>query len=60
MLPLALYRCETWSFALREHHILRVFNTALWKTFGPKSDEVTAQCVIRSYIICALHEILLA
>jgi hypothetical protein len=42
ILPVVLYRCETWSLTLREEHILRVFeNTVLRRIFGPKRDEVT-------------------
>jgi hypothetical protein len=38
ILPVVLYGCETWSFALREEHKLRVFeNKVLRKIFGPKS-----------------------
>jgi hypothetical protein len=41
ILPL-LYGCETWSYALREDHRLRVFeNRVLRRIFGPKRDEVT-------------------
>jgi hypothetical protein len=37
-----LYGCETWFFALREEKRLKVFeNRVLWRTFGPKWDEVT-------------------
>jgi hypothetical protein len=33
--------CETWSLDIKEHR-LRVFeNRVLWRTFGPKRDEVT-------------------
>jgi hypothetical protein len=36
--------CETWSFALREEHRLKVFeNRVLRKIFGPKRDEVTGE-----------------
>jgi hypothetical protein len=44
ILPVVLYRCETWSLTLREEHRLRVFeNRALRRIFGPKSDEVTGE-----------------
>jgi hypothetical protein len=37
-----LYRCETWSFTLREECRLREFeNGVLKRLFGPKRDEVT-------------------
>jgi hypothetical protein len=37
ILPVVLYRCETWSLTLRVEHRLRV----LRRMFGPKKDEVT-------------------
>jgi hypothetical protein len=43
-LPVDLYRCETWSFTLKEKHRLRVFeNRVLRRIFGPKRDEVTGE-----------------
>jgi hypothetical protein len=40
ILPVVLYRCETWSLTLREEHRLRVFeNRVLRKIFGPKREE---------------------
>jgi hypothetical protein len=45
ILPLVLYRRETWSLTLREEHKLRVIeNRLLRKIFGPKRDEVTGEC----------------
>ena len=39
-----MYRCEVWSFKLRETQWLRVFeNSVLRKIFGPKRDEVTGE-----------------
>jgi hypothetical protein len=39
---LFFYECETWSFALREEHVLRVFeNGVLRRIFGPMIEEVT-------------------
>jgi hypothetical protein len=44
ILPVVLYRCETWSVTLREERRLRVFeNRVLRRIFGPKSDEVTRE-----------------
>jgi hypothetical protein len=44
ILPVILYRCETWSLTFREEHRLRVFeNRVLRKIFGPKRDEVTGE-----------------
>jgi hypothetical protein len=42
ILPVVLYRCETWSLTLREEQRLRMFeNRVLRRIFGPKRDEVT-------------------
>jgi hypothetical protein len=44
ILPVVLYRCETWSLTLREERRLRVFkNRVLRGIFGPKRDEVTGE-----------------
>jgi len=44
ILPIVLYRCETWSLMLREERRLRVFeNRVLRRVFGPKRDEVTGE-----------------
>ena len=44
ILPVAFYRCETWSFTLRKESKLGVFeNTVLWRIFGHKKDEVTGE-----------------
>jgi hypothetical protein len=44
MLPVVLYRCQTWSLTVREEHILGVFeNRVLRRIFGPKRDEVTGE-----------------
>jgi hypothetical protein len=44
ILPVVLYRCETWSLTLREKRRLRVFeNRVLRRVFGPKRDEVTGE-----------------
>jgi len=44
ILPVVVYRCETWSLALREECRLRVFeNRVLRRIFGPKRDEVTRE-----------------
>ena len=43
-MPVVLYGCETWSFALREKRRLRAFeNRVLRKIFGPKRDKVTRE-----------------
>jgi hypothetical protein len=42
ILPVVLYRCETWLLTLREKRRPRVFeNRVLRRVFGPKRDEVT-------------------
>jgi hypothetical protein len=42
ILPVILYRCETWSPTLREEYRLRVFeNMVLRRIFELKRDEVT-------------------
>jgi hypothetical protein len=41
ILPVVLYKCETWPLTLREEHGMRVFeNRLLRRIFGPKRDEV--------------------
>jgi hypothetical protein len=45
ILPVVLYRCESWSLILRKEHRLGVFeNRVLRRIFGPKRDEVTGGC----------------
>jgi len=40
ILPLGLYRCETWSFKSMKEHRLRVFeNRVLRRIFGPNREE---------------------
>jgi hypothetical protein len=40
ILPIVLYRCETWSLTLREEHRLRVFeNRLLRRVCGPKRND---------------------
>jgi hypothetical protein len=42
ILPVVLYRCETWPLTVREEHKLRVFeNRVLRRIFGSKRDGVT-------------------
>jgi hypothetical protein len=41
ILPVVLYKCETWSQTLREEHRPRGFeNKVLRRIFGAKKDEV--------------------
>ena len=40
-LPVILYRCEAWSFTLREEHRLGMFESrVLRKTFGHNREKV--------------------
>jgi hypothetical protein len=58
ILPVVLYRCETWSLTLREEHRLRVFeNRVLRRIFGPKRDENGGSCTMRNFIICTHTQI---
>jgi hypothetical protein len=44
ILPVLLYRCETWFVTLREEHRLKVFeNRVQMRIFGSKRDEVTGK-----------------
>ena len=44
ILPVVLYRCETWSLRLREERRLKLFENWVQKRiFGPKRDEVTGE-----------------
>jgi hypothetical protein len=44
ILPVFLYRCETWSLTLREECTLRVLkNWVLRRILGPKREEVTGE-----------------
>jgi hypothetical protein len=47
----------TWSFTLREDHRLGVFeNRVLWRIFGPKRDEVTAEWrKFHNEVLCILN-----
>jgi hypothetical protein len=43
ILPVVLYRCETWSRTLKEECRLRVSENMVLRIFGPKRDEVTGE-----------------
>ena len=65
ILPLVFYRCETWSFTLREEHRLGVFdNKVVSRIFGPKRDKVTGEWrklhneELNDLKICTSHHIL--
>jgi hypothetical protein len=56
ILPVVLYGCETWSLTVREEYKLRV----LRRIFGPKGMELREDgenCIMRSFIICTLHQV---
>jgi hypothetical protein len=62
VLPVALYRCETWSLTLREEQRLRMFeNRVLRRILGPKGVEVAGDgdCMMKSFIIYTLLQIYL-
>jgi hypothetical protein len=45
ILPVVLYRCETWSLTLRQELRLRTFEDGvLRRLFGPKRNQVTGEC----------------
>jgi hypothetical protein len=44
ILPTVMYGCGTWSLALREECMLRVFeNRVLRRIFGPVRDDLTVE-----------------
>jgi hypothetical protein len=44
ILPVVLYRCETWSLTLRQEPRLRMFEDGvLRRLFGPKRNQVTGE-----------------
>ena len=44
ILPVVLYRCETWSLTLKVERKLRLFeNMVLRRIFGPRMDVVTGE-----------------
>jgi hypothetical protein len=64
ILPVILYGCETWHLTLSEEHSLGMFDSrVLRRIFGPKRggklQEAVEDCIMRSFIICTLHQVLL-
>jgi hypothetical protein len=58
--PVFLYGCETGSLILREDHRLGAFeNRVLKRIFGPARQEVGKGYIIRSFVTCMFHQILL-
>jgi hypothetical protein len=56
ILPVVLYGCETWSLTLRVEHRLTVFENRVLRR---KWQEAGEDCIVRSFITCTLHRILL-
>jgi hypothetical protein len=63
ILPIVFYECETWSVTRREEFRLRVSeNRVLSRIFRRKREEVQEtgeDCILRSFITCTIHQILL-
>jgi hypothetical protein len=62
ILPVVLYGCETLSLTLRVEHWLRVFEKKVLRRIpGPKRkcQEAGEDCIMRNFITCTLHEVLL-
>jgi hypothetical protein len=62
ILPIVLYLCEAWSLTLRREQRLRVSeNRVLRGVFGPerKWQEGGEQCIMRSFINCMKHQMIL-
>jgi hypothetical protein len=64
IVPITLYGCETWSLTLREEQRLRVFENRLLRRIlnlrGKKWREAGEDFIMRSFMTCTLHQILLA
>jgi hypothetical protein len=52
ILPVVLYGCETWSFALREERRLRIFEKKVLRICGEN-------CIMMNFTAYILHRILL-
>jgi hypothetical protein len=46
---------EKWTVTMMDEHRKRVFKNRVMKIFGPKRDEVTADCIMRNFMICTPH-----
>jgi hypothetical protein len=58
--PVVLYGCETWSLSLWEEQRLKVCeNGVLRRIFGLKRQEVVGGCIMRIFVTCKFHHILL-
>jgi hypothetical protein len=63
ILYVVLYGCETWSFTLGEKHGLRTFEKKVLRknldVRGRKRQEAGEDCIMKSFVTCNLHQILL-
>jgi hypothetical protein len=61
ILPVVLYGCKTWSFALRGEHGLTVFENRVLRIFEPKrkEDGSLRKLHMMNFITCILRRILL-
>jgi hypothetical protein len=63
ILSTVLYGRETWSLTLREEYRLTVFDyRVLRRTIGPRREkrwEAGKECILRSFVTCKLHQILI-
>ena len=54
-----VYGCETWALTLREERRLRVFENRIpRRIFGPKTDENGEWRIIKNFIVCTVHLII--
>jgi hypothetical protein len=57
-----LYGCETWSLTLREELKVRVFEKGYRGEYldlrGRSKWQAGEYCTVRSFVTCALHQIL--
>jgi len=61
IVPVVSYGCETWFLTQRAEQTVSLFeNRLLRRVFGPKMEEVAEEdCIMRSFITCTRHHILL-
>jgi hypothetical protein len=61
--PVILYGSETWFLTLREEHRIKVFENKVLRRISvlkrAKSREASENCLIRSFIMHMLYQILL-
>jgi hypothetical protein len=59
VLPVVLYGCETWTLTLREGHRLNRVLRAIVDIRGRKGREAEKGSIMKSFISCMLHKMLL-